>query len=115
MTSPQNRSLSPQGGFSPFPDGLRLPEVIITRRTRTQSMNGRIEDEIREGTVKFFCRSRGHGFIDDDQVSLVDFPSFPSNIANSFDYLLNVIVDWRILGVFPFTFHMSSRYNHNSM
>ena len=81
MTSPQNRSLSPQGGFSPFPDGLRLPEVIITRRTRTQSMNGRIEDEIREGTVKFFCRSRGHGFIDDDQVSLIDFPSFLSRIA----------------------------------
>ena len=75
MTSPQNRSLSPQGGNFPIPDGLRLPEVIITRRTRTQSMNGRIEDEIREGTVKFFCRSRGHGFIDDDQVSLDDFHS----------------------------------------
>ena len=44
-------------------------------------MNGRIEDEIREGTVKFFCRSRGHGFIDDDQVSAIDFPSFPSRIA----------------------------------
>jgi cold shock CspA family protein len=30
-------------------------------------MSGRIEDEVRQGTVKFFCRSRGHGFIDDDQ------------------------------------------------
>lgn len=29
-------------------------------------MNGRIGDDIHEGTVKFFCRSRGHGFIDDD-------------------------------------------------
>lgn len=32
-------------------------------------MNGRIGDEVHEGTVKFFCRSRGHGFIDDDDVS----------------------------------------------
>lgn len=32
-------------------------------------MSGRIEDEVREGTVKFFCRSRGHGFIDDDEAS----------------------------------------------
>jgi hypothetical protein len=31
-------------------------------------MNGRIGDEVREGAVKFFCRSRGHGFIDDDEV-----------------------------------------------
>ena len=33
-------------------------------------MNGRIGEEIHEGIVKFFCRSRGHGFIDDDEVSL---------------------------------------------
>jgi hypothetical protein len=52
---------------SPMPEGLRLPDVIITRRTRTISMSGRIEDEVRQGTVKFFCRSRGHGFIDDDE------------------------------------------------
>jgi len=30
-------------------------------------MNGRIGEEIHEGIVKFFCRSRGHGFIDDDE------------------------------------------------
>lgn len=57
--------------MSPIPAGLSLPEIIITRRTRTHSMNGRIEDEIHQGTVKFFCRSRGHGFIDDDQVSWI--------------------------------------------
>jgi cold shock CspA family protein len=50
-----------------MPEGLRLPDIIITRRTRTISMSGRIEDEVRTGTVKFFCRSRGHGFIDDDE------------------------------------------------
>ena len=69
MTSPKHLSLSPQTSISPIPEGLKLPEVIITRRTRTHSMNGRIEDDDHEGTVKFFCRSRGHGFIDDDQVS----------------------------------------------
>ena len=47
-----------------------MPDVIVTRRTRTISMSGRIEDEVREGTVKFFCRSRGHGFIDDDEASV---------------------------------------------
>ena len=58
-------------GTSPtIPSGLSLPEIIITRRTRTHSMNGRIGEEIHEGIVKFFCRSRGHGFIDDDEVSL---------------------------------------------
>jgi len=55
-------------GTSPtIPSGLSLPEIIITRRTRTHSMNGRIGEEIHEGIVKFFCRSRGHGFIDDDE------------------------------------------------
>ena len=29
-------------------------------------MNGRIEEDVHEGTVRFFCRSKGHGFIDDD-------------------------------------------------
>ena len=43
------------------------------RRTRTHSMNGRIGDEVHEGVVKFFCRSRGHGFMDDDDVSLTIF------------------------------------------
>ena len=50
-----------------MPMGLKLPDVIVTRRTRTLSMNGRIEDEVHEGTVRFFCRSKGHGFIDDGQ------------------------------------------------
>ena len=63
-----DRSLSPMG-VSPIPEGLILPPIIITRRTRTLSMNGRIEDEVHEGTVKFFCRSRGHGFIDDSMVN----------------------------------------------
>ncbi len=50
---------------SPIPEGLSLPDVIITRRTRTLSMTGRIDhDDIKEGKVKFFCRSKGHGFID---------------------------------------------------
>lgn len=50
--------------LSPLPEGLSVPEMIITRRTRTHSMSGRIEDQVNTGTVKFFCRSRGHGFLD---------------------------------------------------
>lgn len=45
-----------------------LPDVIVTRRTRTDSLCGRINDDIDTGTVKYFCRSRGHGFIIPDNV-----------------------------------------------
>ena len=48
-------------------EGLRIPDQIVTKRTRTLSVSGRIENEVRDGTVKFFCRSRGHGFVDQDQ------------------------------------------------
>ena len=61
MISPVNSPGSPG-----MPQGLMLPDIIITRRTRTISMNGRIEEDVHEGTVRFFCRSKGHGFIDDD-------------------------------------------------
>jgi len=54
---------------SAMPEGLRVPDLIITRRNRTQSMSGRIEESVSKGTVKFFCRSRGHGFIDTDDGS----------------------------------------------
>ena len=58
MSSP----LLPSGDL---PEGLLLPDVIITRRTRTVSMSGRIDHNvIQEGTIRFFCRSKGHGFID---------------------------------------------------
>eukprot|EP00094_Tigriopus_californicus_P011678 TCALIF_11283-PA protein Name:"Similar to CG9705 Cold shock domain-containing protein CG9705 (Drosophila melanogaster)" AED:0.17 eAED:0.17 QI:0/0/0/0.66/1/1/3/0/200 len=53
---------------SPLPEGLKLPDMIITRRTRTQSMSGRIQDQVHQGKVKFFCRSKGHGFIDPSKV-----------------------------------------------
>ncbi len=52
-------------------DNSNIPEVIVTKRTRTVSMCGRIVDEEEEGTVKYFCRSRGHGIINPDDVSIV--------------------------------------------
>ena len=48
---------------------LVLPEVIVTKRNRTESVCGRIEDDCCRGTVKYFCRSRGHGFIVPENVS----------------------------------------------
>ena len=69
MTSPVRSSHSP--GSPGMPNGLKLPDIIVTRRTRTHSMNGRIEEDIHEGTVRFFCRSKGHGFIDDDTAMAV--------------------------------------------
>jgi hypothetical protein len=66
MISPVNSPGSPG-----IPQGLTLPDIIITRRTRTHSMNGRIEEDVHEGTVRFFCRSKGHGFIDDDTAAAI--------------------------------------------
>jgi len=43
-----------------------VPEYI-SRRNRTNSICGRIQEEPLTGTVKYFCRSRGHGFIIPDK------------------------------------------------
>jgi cold shock CspA family protein len=67
MSIPENSAfeeppLSPEG--SPTAHGLILPSPIITRRQRTNSMCERILTyPIHRGKVKFFSRSRGHGFI----------------------------------------------------
>nr|ACO11946.1 Cold shock domain-containing protein C2 [Lepeophtheirus salmonis] len=39
------------------------PETYGTRRTRTESTAGKIVENLHEGIVKYFCRSRGFGFI----------------------------------------------------
>ena len=64
-SSPTLAMSSPLLPSGDLPEGLLLPDVIITRRTRTVSMSGRIDHNvIQEGTIRFFCRSKGHGFID---------------------------------------------------
>lgn len=43
---------------------LQLPSPIITKRTRTASTSARaLENPIVKGVVKYFSRSKGHGFI----------------------------------------------------
>ena len=41
-------------------------------------MSGRIESNVRDGTVRFFCRSNGHGFIDPSPAAATS-PSSPSD------------------------------------
>ena len=50
-------------------DPVPLPDVIVTRRNRSDSVCGRIFDDVETGLVKYFCRSRGHGFVKPDSVS----------------------------------------------
>lgn len=45
-----------------------VPDVIVTRRTRTDSVCGKIFEDVEMATVKYFCRSRGHGFVKPDKV-----------------------------------------------
>ncbi|XP_060520611.1 cold shock domain-containing protein CG9705 [Cylas formicarius] len=48
---------------SPFPSHL-VPSPLITRRTRTASTCEKIvTDVLYYGTIKAFCREKGHGFI----------------------------------------------------
>ena len=48
----------------PYIKHLSLPSPIITRRTRTNSTSAKaFENPIEKGTVKMFCREKGHGFI----------------------------------------------------
>lgn len=48
------------------PTTTLYPDVIVTKRSRTQSVCGRIFEDVDTGVVKYFCRSRGHGFITPD-------------------------------------------------
>nr|ACO10456.1 Cold shock domain-containing protein C2 [Caligus rogercresseyi]ACO11708.1 Cold shock domain-containing protein C2 [Caligus rogercresseyi] len=44
-------------------EALDPPETFVTRRTRTESTSGKTTENLVEGTVKYFCRSRGFGFL----------------------------------------------------
>ena len=65
MTPPETGNFLDDNGSG----SLVLPDVIVTKRNRTESVCGRIEDDVERGTVKYFCRSKGHGFIVPDNVS----------------------------------------------
>lgn len=46
-----------------------FPEKYVARSNRSNSLVGRIVDDVLYGSIKYFCRSRGHGFINPDGVS----------------------------------------------
>lgn len=58
---------SPIIGSPSSPYGLKVPDFIITKRTRTHSMNERaLRNPVGRGKIKHFSRSKGHGFIHDE-------------------------------------------------
>ncbi len=60
-----------------------LPDVIVTKRNRSDSVCNRILEEEESGTVKYFCRSRGHGFICSEKVkSCLDYMTRPCDIRH---------------------------------
>merc|ERR1712029_873345 len=60
-------SCSDSGVGSSFEDSSFLLEnTLLPRRSRTSSISERIKSETQNGTVTYFCRSRGHGFLRDD-------------------------------------------------
>jgi len=61
-------SCSDSGFGSSLEDSSFLLEnTLLTRRTRTSSISDRIKSTPQEGTVSYFCRSRGHGYIRGDE------------------------------------------------
>eukprot|EP00090_Calanus_glacialis_P022823 TRINITY_DN35147_c0_g1_i1.p1 TRINITY_DN35147_c0_g1~~TRINITY_DN35147_c0_g1_i1.p1 ORF type:complete len:190 (+),score=45.91 TRINITY_DN35147_c0_g1_i1:151-720(+) len=46
-----------------------LESTLLPRRIRTDSVSERIKGEIQCGTVTYFCKSRGHGYIQPSQNS----------------------------------------------
>jgi len=72
MSAPQEiastlRQHGSSSSLSPIPSpslAYLIPSPIITKRTRTISTNElAMEHPIMTGTVKYFCRVKGHGFI----------------------------------------------------
>lgn len=52
-----------------YPTNYEDPSLLLnvkTRHLRTQSISEQTQDEYHPGTVTYFCRSRGHGFIRPD-------------------------------------------------
>merc|ERR1712172_265570 len=57
-------SCSDSGVGSSFEDSsLLLDNTLLPRRSRTSSISERIKGDIQTGKVTYFCRSRGHGFL----------------------------------------------------
>jgi len=57
-------SCSDSGVGSSFEDSSFLLEnTLLPRRSRTSSISDRIKSSAQKGTVSYFCRSRGHGYI----------------------------------------------------
>ncbi|XP_050420819.1 cold shock domain-containing protein CG9705 [Adelges cooleyi] len=53
--------------LSPSKMGLLAPSPIVTRRTRTDSTSAlALRNPQVTGNVKYFCKSKGHGFITPD-------------------------------------------------
>jgi len=43
-----------------------LEQTLLPRRVRTASVCERIKSDTQSGTVSYFCKSRGHGFLQSD-------------------------------------------------
>lgn len=67
MTSPVKISPSEDGSASPLASphlSFLVPSPVPCKRTRTYSASERVSSEPdRRGTIKSFCREKGHGFV----------------------------------------------------
>lgn len=102
MESPSTKMERPASLPSPNGQGyLSIPSPIITRRTRTNSTSQRAySNPIDKGTVKTFCREKGHGFIEKEKTKEIIFVHI-SDIEGEYVPLPGDTVRFRICPVPP--------------
>ncbi|KAK4872490.1 hypothetical protein RN001_014519 [Aquatica leii] len=86
---------------SSSPKQATIPSPLITRRTRTPSMSERaLESPELSGTIKSFCREKGHGFITPNTGG-ADIFVHVSDVEGEFVPLPGDIVKYRLCPIPP--------------
>jgi len=89
---------SPKSGFAGL---LGLPSPIITRRNRTPSTYERaLNNPIEKGKIRYFCRTKGHGFIVNDRGG-EDIFVHVSDIEGEYVPLEGDVVSYRLCPIPP--------------
>ncbi|CAI6364865.1 unnamed protein product [Macrosiphum euphorbiae] len=87
--------------LSPTKIGMLAPSPIVTRRTRTDSTSAlALKNPQISGKVKYFCKSKGHGFITPDNGDPDTFVHI-SDIEGEFVPLPGDTVHYRLCPIPP--------------
>jgi len=78
-----------------------MESSLVPRRVRTASVSDRIKGDIQSGTVTYFCKTRGHGFIKPSQDNTEHHFVHVSDVESEFVPLKGDQVSYRLCPVPP--------------